>query len=136
MGFGILLDAGFAAEGASAMFEKLQQANRFNDNGAFPYLRSHPLTTERIAEARTRHQGAAAGAAPRTSRPGLAWHAMMAGRARVLGDSSPDALRARLAQASELRADAAPEQRLSTEDASPEALAQVLAERLTVVPTR
>ena len=30
----------------------------------------------------------------------------------------------------------APEQRLSTEDASPEALAQVLAERLTVVPTR
>ena len=57
VGFGILSDAGFSAEGASAMFEKLQQANRFNDSGAFPYLRSHPLTTERIAEARTRTQG-------------------------------------------------------------------------------
>ena len=32
------------------MFEKLQQASRLNDNGSFPYLRSHPLTTERIAD--------------------------------------------------------------------------------------
>ena len=29
-------------------------ANRLNDSGSFPYLRSHPLTTERIAEARAR----------------------------------------------------------------------------------
>jgi predicted Zn-dependent protease len=38
---------------------------------------------------------------------------MMGGRARVLGDSSPDALQMRLAQARDLRADASPEQRLS-----------------------
>jgi predicted Zn-dependent protease len=42
------------------MFEKLQQASRLNDNGAFPYLRSHPLTTERIADMQV---------APRQSRP-------------------------------------------------------------------
>ena len=113
VGFGILLEAGFGSEGASAMFEKLQQANRFNDNSAFPYLRSHPLTSERIAEARTRNQGATGTAPPRADRPTLAWHAMMAGRARVLGDSSPDALQMRLAQAGELRADSAREQRLS-----------------------
>jgi predicted Zn-dependent protease len=115
VGFGILLDAGFGAEGAAGMFEKLQQANRFNDNSAFPYLRSHPLTSERIAEARTRQQNppAPGSALARADRPTLAWHAMMGGRARVLGDSSPDALQMRLAQASELRADTAPEQRLS-----------------------
>jgi predicted Zn-dependent protease len=117
VGFGILLEAGFGSEGAAAMFEKLQQASRFNDNGAFPYLRSHPLTSERIAEARTRQQSGSAGAAPRTAPhtalPNLARHAMMGGRARVLGDSSPDALQTRLDQARDLRADASPEQRLS-----------------------
>jgi hypothetical protein len=32
-------------------------ANRLNDNGAYPYLRSHPLTLERQSEARLRLQG-------------------------------------------------------------------------------
>jgi predicted Zn-dependent protease len=36
----------------AAMFDKLDTANRLNDNGAFPYLRSHPLTVDRIGEAR------------------------------------------------------------------------------------
>ena len=116
VGFGILSDAGFSAEGASAMFEKLQQANRFNDNGAFPYLRSHPLTTERIAEARTRTQGAQAeiGAKSRPANlPSLAWHAMMGGRARVLSDTGPDALLSRLQQARQLPAGSSREQNLS-----------------------
>jgi predicted Zn-dependent protease len=114
VGFGILSDAGFSAEGASAMFEKLQQANRFNDNGAFPYLRSHPLTTERIAEARTRNQGAQSGAKARlASLPSLAWHAMMGGRARVLSDAGPDALLTRLQQARQLPAGSSREQSLS-----------------------
>lgn len=116
VGFGILSDAGFSAEGASAMFEKLQQANRFNDNGAFPYLRSHPLTTERMAEARTRTQGAQAeiGAKSRPANlPSLAWHAMMGGRARVLSDTGPDALLSRLQQARQLPAGSSREQNLS-----------------------
>lgn len=116
VGFGLLLEAGFGAEGASAMFEKLQQANRFNDNGAFPYLRSHPLTTERIADARVRQQSVLTGSPGsnrRATLPSLAWHAMMGGRARVLSDSSPDALQARIQQAQQLPADASHEQRLS-----------------------
>ncbi len=116
IGFGILLDAGFNPEGSSEMFEKLQQTNRFNDTGAFPYLRSHPLTTERIAEARARQQGsggATVQAARQTTLPSLAWHAMMGGRARVLGDSTPDALQARLQQAHKMSEDTSREQKLS-----------------------
>ena len=53
VGFGVMTAAGFAPAGLAAMFEKLQYASRLNDNGAFPYLRTHPLTVERIAEARS-----------------------------------------------------------------------------------
>ena len=54
VGFGVLTDAGYAPAGMAGMFEKLENANRLNDSGAFPYLRSHPLTVERISEARAR----------------------------------------------------------------------------------
>lgn len=54
LALGILKDAGFAAIGMVAMFEKLQSANQLNDSGAFPYLRSHPLTTDRIGDMRAR----------------------------------------------------------------------------------
>lgn len=52
--FGILTDAGFAPSGLVTMFEKLQRANQHNDNGAFPYLRTHPLTADRIGDMRAR----------------------------------------------------------------------------------
>ena len=113
VGFGLMTEAGFSAEGASAMFEKLQQANRFNDNGSFPYLRSHPLTTERIADARTRTQAQSAPAARPGNLPSAAWHAMMAGRARVLSEAGPDAMVAQLQQARRLAASASREQSLS-----------------------
>ena len=113
VGFGVMTEAGFSAEGASAMFEKLQQANRFNDNGSFPYLRSHPLTTERIADARTRTQAQSATAARPSSLPSAAWHAMMAGRARVLSEAGPDAMVVQLQQARRLPASASREQSLS-----------------------
>ena len=71
VGFGVMTQAGFEGQGVSGMFEKLQQAARLNDSGAYPYLRSHPLTTERIAEARARLQtGEQAGQNP--SSPGFA----------------------------------------------------------------
>ncbi len=41
VGFGVMTDAGFESRGMTAMFEKLQQASRLNDNGSFPYLRSY-----------------------------------------------------------------------------------------------
>lgn len=53
VGFGVLTGAGFDGHGFVSMFDKLQQASRYDD-GSFPYLRSHPLTGERIADMRAR----------------------------------------------------------------------------------
>ncbi len=114
VGFGVHAEAGFAAEGVSAMFEKLQQANRFNDNGSFPYLRSHPLTSERIAEARARAQLGAPGQRRSAGLPSPAWHAMMAGRARAVGQSGAEPLQARITEARRLPAQAPAVQALYT----------------------
>jgi len=70
------------------MFEKLQHASRLNDNGSWPYLRSHPLTTERMADMQTRvPHGQAQPPVPTME------HAMMAGRARVLSRPGLEVLR-------------------------------------------
>ena len=88
IGFSMLSGAGFAPGGMAAMFEKLDQASRLNDSGGFPYLRSHPLTTERIGEARSR-LGTAAPVAPVS----VLEHSLAQARARVLMDPRVDALR-------------------------------------------
>jgi beta-barrel assembly-enhancing protease len=99
VGFGVMGAAGFDSQGFVGMFDKLQQASRLNDDGGFPYLRSHPLTTERVADMRARLP---ASAAPRPSAGGggigAGLHALMAARARVLAEVQMDRLRA-LAQA-------------------------------------
>lgn len=107
IGFGVLQQAGFATAGMSAMFEKLDQANRINDNGAFPYLRSHPLTLERVAEARTR----AGGAPVRHIGPTRLEHQLMQARSRVLMDPSVQARR-RLQDLDADVASASPRERL------------------------
>ncbi|OYY86137.1 MAG: peptidase M48 [Polaromonas sp. 28-63-22] len=56
VGYSVMQGAGYDSRGVASMFEKLQQASRLNDSGGFPYLRTHPLTTERIAEAQSRMQ--------------------------------------------------------------------------------
>lgn len=104
IGLGLMQGAGFDSRGVAAMFEKLQQASRLNDSGAFPYLRSHPLNTQRIAEVQSRLQLAAAAPAPSPERQAQAasqqrLHAMMAARARVLAVPGVDALRAMVAEA-------------------------------------
>ncbi|MEX1167357.1 MAG: M48 family metalloprotease [Hydrogenophaga sp.] len=91
VGFGVLTEAGFPGQGFVSMFDKLQQSSRLNDDGAFPYLRSHPLTTERMADMHLR--AANEDTAPRVAGsavPSLALHALMAARARVLGETVPD----------------------------------------------
>jgi len=65
VGFQVMTSAGFAPGGMAAMFEKMDHSMRLNDFGGFPYLRSHPLTVERIGEARAR--AGIAPAAPRAS---------------------------------------------------------------------
>jgi len=54
IGLSILLDAGFEPQGMPAFFERLQRAGRFHENGAPSYLRTHPITYERIADIQNR----------------------------------------------------------------------------------
>ena len=90
IGFGVQTQAGFAPQGFVSMFEKLQQSSRLNDAGGFPYLRTHPLNTERIADMQSRvRQFDQSGSSPVTTLE----HAMVAARARVLSNSAVDALR-------------------------------------------
>ena len=96
VGYGVMTEAGYEPQGFVTMFEKLQQASRLNDNGSFPYLRSHPMTTERISDAQARQQLLPAkGAVPTTP-----MHAMMSARAQVLANPGIDVLRTIAAQAS------------------------------------
>jgi predicted Zn-dependent protease len=96
IGFGVMTQAGFEAQGFVTMFDKLQQASRLNDNGAYPYLRSHPLTTERMADMQARLPLGAAHPEPIV--PTMP-HAMLTARARVLSNPGVDALRAWQTQA-------------------------------------
>jgi predicted Zn-dependent protease len=57
IGFNILVSAGLDPRGMSAFFERLQRAGRFQENGAPSYLRTHPITYERIADIESRTQG-------------------------------------------------------------------------------
>jgi len=55
LGFQTLASAGFDVRAMGAFFEKMQRYTRVYDDGKFPsYLRSHPVTTERIADAENR----------------------------------------------------------------------------------
>lgn len=88
VGFSVMTGAGFAPGGMAAMFEKLDVSSRLNDSGGFPYLRSHPLTSERIGEARAR-----LGTAPPAAPVSVLEHTLAQARSRVLMDSRFDALR-------------------------------------------
>jgi predicted Zn-dependent protease len=89
IGWGVFQGAGFAPAGMASMFERLEQANRL-DSGAFPYLRSHPLTVDRIGEARARVD---ATAGSRIAPPGTLEHQLMQARSRVLMEPAVQSLR-------------------------------------------
>jgi predicted Zn-dependent protease len=90
VGYGVMTEAGFDPQGFVSMFGKLQQASALNDNGSFPYLRSHPMTTERMADMQSRQQLLTARTAP--DKPDLE-HVIMAARARVFSQPGVDLLR-------------------------------------------
>ena len=54
VGLSILKDAGFDTSGMIGFFGRMQQATRAYHDSAPAYLRSHPLTTERIADIQAR----------------------------------------------------------------------------------
>ena len=86
LGFNVHAQAGFDSQGFVGMFQKLQQASRLNDNGNYPYLRSHPLTTERIGDMQGRLGLGKTFAPIETSIE----HAMMAARAKALMSPQTD----------------------------------------------
>ncbi len=93
VGLGLMAPGGFAPQGFVAMFDKLQQANRINDNGSWPYLRGHPLTTQRIADMQSRQRDQPAVSAHEPAGFTLAAHSLRAARARVLSQPGVDVLR-------------------------------------------
>ena len=61
IGLQVMRDAGFDANGAPAFFGRLQQQNRFNESSdTTAYLRTHPVTAERINDLKLRIQQMAA----------------------------------------------------------------------------
>ena len=88
IGLQILREAGFDTTGMIAFFGRMQTASRGYTDAAPVYLRSHPLTTERIADiqARTRDQRY------RQRADSLDFHLIRA-RLRVLQDLSAQGLR-------------------------------------------
>ena len=91
IGFSVLTGAGFSPAGMASMFEKLEKSSRLNDSGAFPYLRSHPLTAARIGEAKAR-MGAISWT-PTSLPGGRQEQVLMQARSRVLMDPRVEALR-------------------------------------------
>jgi predicted Zn-dependent protease len=89
-GLDVMSTAGFSPAGMAGMFERLEGVTRLNDSNQYPYLRSHPLTIERLAEARLRANGPQP-TVTRRDRP--VEHQLMRTRARVLMDPTEGALR-------------------------------------------
>ncbi len=54
VGLQIMSQAGFDARGAETFFERLQKAGRAYDSNAPDYLRTHPVTSQRIADIQNR----------------------------------------------------------------------------------
>lgn len=88
VGLQILQEARFDTSGMVAFFGRMQKASRGYGDAVPAYLRSHPLTTERIAdiEARIRDQ-------PHTTRPDSLAFALIKARLRVLQDGSAQGMR-------------------------------------------
>lgn len=75
IGMQTLQAAGFDVRAMPAFFEKLQRNSRLGDDGTVPgYLRTHPMTTERIADA----QGRAANAPYRQHLDSVDFHLVRA----------------------------------------------------------
>ena len=58
VGYQLLQKAGFDVRGMGDFFERLQKAGRVYENNAPVYMRSHPMTTERLSDVQNRAQEA------------------------------------------------------------------------------
>jgi beta-barrel assembly-enhancing protease len=88
VGLDILRQAGFDPRAMVSFFMRLQQANRVFEGGAPSYLRTHPLTGERIYDMQLRLQDERY-----RQRPDSLEFALMRARMRAVGDLGSDGLR-------------------------------------------
>lgn len=84
IGIQTMARAGYDPNGMSGFFQKLEQQARLYGSGLPEILRTHPLTTNRIAEARAR-----AAELPRVDRKDGIEFGLMQARARVLSADRP-----------------------------------------------
>jgi predicted Zn-dependent protease len=108
VGFQILSAAGFDPQGMPDFFKKLQRVTGISDSSVPAYVRTHPLTSERIADMQDRASHLAVRKVGNT--PDYEFARM---RARIIQEATPselrnarDALQSQLAGASAVRAPA------------------------------
>ena len=88
VGFQILVDAGFDPAGMASFFTRLQQGSRVYESAAPEYLRTHPLTVERLSDIQNRARESKVRPRPDS----LDFHLVRA-RLRILQDDGPQGLR-------------------------------------------
>jgi predicted Zn-dependent protease len=88
VGFQTLVGAGFDPSGMASFFTRLQQGTRIYESAAPEYLRTHPLTVERLSDIQNRARETHV----RQRADSLDFHLVRA-RLRVLQDDSPQGLR-------------------------------------------
>jgi predicted Zn-dependent protease len=86
VGFQILSDSGFDVHGMPAFFERMQRSTRLYENNAPSYLRTHPLTTDRIADMQNRALDA-----PFRQRPDSVEFGLVRAKLRAEAGSAEDA---------------------------------------------
>lgn len=84
IGISTLAEAGFNAEGMASFFQKLEQQSRLYGGGVPEILRTHPVNTTRISEARTR-----AAALPKTLNADSIEYGLMRARTQVFAADQP-----------------------------------------------
>ena len=82
IGFQYLQQGGFDVSAMGTFFERMQKATRLYENNAPAYLRTHPLTSERIADMQNRAQTAVYKQSPDS----VEFHLM---RAKLLAEQGP-----------------------------------------------
>jgi predicted Zn-dependent protease len=88
VGFQILVEAGFDARAMATFFGRMQQGSRLYESAAPAYLRTHPLTVERISDIQTRVREARV-----KQRADSLDFSLVRARLRVLQDTSVQGLR-------------------------------------------
>jgi len=88
IGFQTLVNAGFDPGGMASFFTRLQQGTRVYESAAPEYLRTHPLTVERLSDIQNRAREAQV-----RPRPDSLDFQLVRARLRVLQDSSSQGLR-------------------------------------------